>query len=716
MAVNRLQAALAAATNEVTVAAANLNFDFTLVKYEAPKEYQALGNVLSTKRKDNAEFGSSHILARQLGALFEDICPATPRLLEAYGKRASEIAEASERDSKPYKGTLFGEYTGIDGTSIWAAATSSKSALHVHLLASMLARVWTAPEAISIWVELVAERKKEIARKVDKGEPINFSLAAAAAQDISRPQLAAWDASARAWLRTADDIFRHRQKQLELIINNIGLPVGENPEVLPSVTKTWSIAVQTMENLICGMPQAVQNGACLVRLSSWHLYPDMSIFSPDLVEVKMDDSLVTQGGVLSLGLSAIPLVSFKGDGVCWSLSLAQLRFYGRPVEVQRALGTDSRITFSQLNLVIFAAAMKEWQLSDSKGNLLAKAVIALVDCINSIEQGSMDDDRFLKLLRDGAVAYAERAIGDEVLNHKLIQLGRRRARSFIWGDGENSDKETSAFFFNLLQPSFFMQALQSTENRIKFLRQVASRLAEEGTPSDAFLIRYPHHVSRSYTWRPGIFAHNRQDGVQDFLHQFATALPFDIEGQAGVFSHHRWETEHLNNSPPPKGETRTNDSESKFYSWGTNVQIIGTDDPESYTYFFLMGDVGGTALFGRRWEKSRTIPEVHITLQDFSWCSEHNLMDPAMLFDMLFHSDLQTHDRLHKTLSVLTHAGFVYDGLPDATIDVGILTRSLIDRRFARECFGHVAHRSITERFLSFSFIAYLSLENMMWI
>ena len=254
MAISRLQASLASATSEVTVAAANLNFDFTLVKLEAPKEYQALGSSLSLKRKDNAEHGSSHKTARQLGALFEGVCPATPKLLEAYGIRASEIAKASQQKSEPYIKTLFGEYAGIDGTTIWAAATSSKSALHVHLLACMLARMWSAQEAVAIWTELVKERKQDIARKLDGDDGISFSLAAAVGQDIARPQLAAWDASARAWLRTADDIFLRKQKQLELIIKNLSLPVVGDEKVFSSVLTAWSTAVTTMEHLISGMP------------------------------------------------------------------------------------------------------------------------------------------------------------------------------------------------------------------------------------------------------------------------------------------------------------------------------------------------------------------------------------------------------------------------------------------------------------------------------
>jgi hypothetical protein len=75
MAISRLQAALAAATNELTVAAANFNFDFTLVKCEAPKEYHDLGKALSSNRKDEADLGQTHITGRRLGALLEGIVP-----------------------------------------------------------------------------------------------------------------------------------------------------------------------------------------------------------------------------------------------------------------------------------------------------------------------------------------------------------------------------------------------------------------------------------------------------------------------------------------------------------------------------------------------------------------------------------------------------------------------------------------------------------------
>ncbi len=69
--IGRLTASLLSATNENTLALANLNFDFSLDKFDAPPEFNALGAALTTACRKNAESGSAHKTARRLGALFE---------------------------------------------------------------------------------------------------------------------------------------------------------------------------------------------------------------------------------------------------------------------------------------------------------------------------------------------------------------------------------------------------------------------------------------------------------------------------------------------------------------------------------------------------------------------------------------------------------------------------------------------------------------------
>jgi hypothetical protein len=94
--IGKVVASAFSATNENQFSLVNINADFSLLKVEAPIEYQGLGAALSTPRRKNAEQGPLHRTARKLGALFEQILPPIKTLAEAYGKRVSEIA-ASEK-------------------------------------------------------------------------------------------------------------------------------------------------------------------------------------------------------------------------------------------------------------------------------------------------------------------------------------------------------------------------------------------------------------------------------------------------------------------------------------------------------------------------------------------------------------------------------------------------------------------------------------------
>lgn len=105
---------------------------------DAPAEFRGVGAALTTQRRHEAETGSSHITARKLGALFESVIPSTPKLLEAYGTRASEIASIASKSKDHEIRGIFSDFVGPDATSIWAAATSGKTAIAIHLLACLL--------------------------------------------------------------------------------------------------------------------------------------------------------------------------------------------------------------------------------------------------------------------------------------------------------------------------------------------------------------------------------------------------------------------------------------------------------------------------------------------------------------------------------------------------------------------------------------------------
>ena len=122
--ISKLNTTILSVPNELTVAAANFNIDFSMMKVEAPKESHGVWDALSSYRRDEAEEGQSHVTARKLGALFEAIVPPIPNLIQAYGKRASAISSRSAAEAQ--KNSNIGTFAAQVGTfpSIYFFSTS----------------------------------------------------------------------------------------------------------------------------------------------------------------------------------------------------------------------------------------------------------------------------------------------------------------------------------------------------------------------------------------------------------------------------------------------------------------------------------------------------------------------------------------------------------------------------------------------------------------
>lgn len=497
--ISKIQAALAAATNEVTVAAANLNFDFTLIKNEAPREFHPLGSALTQRRRDDAEYGSTHITARRLGALFEGLLPPTPILLRAYGNRVSEIAETSRENNSPEpENSMFAAHAGIDGTSIWAAATSSPTALHVQLLACMLARHWAASEATSIWVELVQERRKELENAWNQNCAVPYaSLTAATQPKISRTSLAEWDASARSWLRTADRVKAKHQSQLMLLVANVNVPISDYMMVYQSVIPAWKSALESTEKLMSGMPQATNYGPCLLAISSWHLYPDIIVTGSTTVCHKFEDPLIRPGGTLTLGLAGPGGEMLRG--VFWSLSLAHVNFYGRrPVQKEAVLNLHSqKLSFHQFTVSVYGALLAHWGVFGSDGEGPARYFAKLRDVIHRLASddnpGSILRASCLKVASDGAhpinlLARASDTLldahnfGDD-LDLKLIALGGKKAVKLL-------PQASSGNFMGLGTPRKLLSLLKGSDERISLLRRILADSDLTAENQESCLIRY----------------------------------------------------------------------------------------------------------------------------------------------------------------------------------------------------------------------------------
>ena len=479
---HNIQAALAAMEQKTNLGLAHFNFDFSLLKLEAPPEYRDFGAALSTKRRFAAESGNTHITARKLGALFEQVLPSTPSLFKAYGLRASEIAQHPSVNPKGKRADgPFAEHTGVDGTNIWAAATSGQGAVAMHLLACMLSRIWKASEAVGIWEEILQERKRELST-YDEGEAIPVRNLDTGLISLSREQLAEWDASARAWLRSADQAKRLNHTQLSLILDNLNIPVNTDCQVYASVMQAWKTAMIIMDKLIQGVSHGTNDGAVLLGLSAWHLYPDLLILGTSTKEVHQRDPLIAAGGTVTIGLSREDTQTSLG--VYWSLPLANVRYYGDPVTSVASVNSDaSRISMSDLFQVALGSLIAKWGVLSSQATDAANCIRLLWEtCLKEgISNKSIAEEirerSWLKLLADAAGRYVQSSGHEQGLCKRLLGLGQRQ--SSLMG---RSNEVVPIFG---LTDTFFVQILKP-EHRVPFLRTIAQSY---GTETDVFIIR-----------------------------------------------------------------------------------------------------------------------------------------------------------------------------------------------------------------------------------
>ncbi|KAK3209884.1 hypothetical protein GRF29_44g966898 [Pseudopithomyces chartarum] len=469
---SKLNPALLSVPQELTVAAANFNLDFSLMKVEAPKEFLGVGDALSAQRRGDAEEGQIHITARKLGALFEALAPPVPHLYQAYGKRASAISKRA--NTEPHKGIntgIFSHQVGPDGASIWAAATSGTGAIAIHLLACMLARILKTAEAISVWVELVEHRKQQINDSAIE----SIATLMASKQSFSRQQLASWDASARSWLQTADADRRVQQTQLMLIINNVRLPVNSKTDTYGSVLEAWKSGMIAMDRLAQGIPQQVQEGAILLAMSSWHLYPNMQVLLEEIKDIEQHDELMA-GALLTI--PAYGAVHNK-EGVFWSLPLAKMRYYSAPVVVERQLAsTTSRITIQELWIIVLGIFFSQWQSFCPSIERLCGIIIQLSTLVNQ----PRITIKWLKFLEDAAQEFMNCSDLDRSQSKKLLRLGMRWCSAFL-----NSAQKNTPNLFGLDQFSTLLSFIKPMEEKISILREIATTLRAE--PQD-LLIRY----------------------------------------------------------------------------------------------------------------------------------------------------------------------------------------------------------------------------------
>lgn len=696
-AVSKLQASLVAATQETTFAFANLNFDFALWKVEAPPSYHPLGAALSLQRRHAAENGMPHVIARRLGTLFETLLPQTPSLVNAYGARASEIIQSPGTNPSGNKEHgPFQKFVGLDGTSIWAAATSGPSAVAVHLLACMLARVWSPAEAVSIWEELVAERKKALVPNKDT-DTIPTRDVVAAQLAIDQGQLAEWDASARAWLRAADasPSVRKQQKDVISLLSSVSIPVGSHPKVYDSVCKAWITALSTMDKLVQGHQYSAQDGAVLVALSAWHLYPNVVVLGTKTCDLNQSDQLIGNGGTLTIGLQNSPEIS---AGVHWSLSLAHLRYYGSPVLARGVVDAESsRLTFPQFLLTAVGAFLASWGLPSSQlrngARLIAHMSSLLTGSGHAAPQWS--PAAWLGPLSSGANALLKAQGEDLDTAMKLVRLGHRRPGIL------SRTPPTGVFYLMSIDLSCIMRKI---EHQLQFLLSIYKnwthsgiplilRIGEKNIKDPVLLVVLPMtnegNKQNTLCWYfagniPKAGPDGALRGLQIPQHNPIAAYRVEDLDFGNTGREFTWGNPPKFSDPPsgpvPRVEetihTKKERSRWPLKSKRDTAASLSSPKTPALTFEFVGGDVDGVSLFSLKGSAgtARKFGDSQVQMPSLLEAFSTHTISARRLSEHLENLSNSDDGNVMKSCYALAHATEVYDCLPGATISPNVFS------------------------------------------
>ncbi len=306
----------------------------------------------------------------------------------------------------------------------------------------------------------------------------------AAQQDITRAELARWDASARSWLLCGDEVRCFEQTQFRLIIKDSGMWASSIGNTYQNVMDVWVVAMMSLQNLILGMPQKISKGALLLGLSSWHIYPDLNVVSPS-TKVAFKYDLVAPGGSITVGLQNADPEDI--DGVKRSLALGHLRYYGDPVGIS-SRGENFRITIDELLFVALGSMINGWTECSADIITTAKFFVAFA---TFLEESLETSYTWLYIMVKAARALLTTIDGLERPNAlSLVGYGKHKAKKFM-GSAKESPLPALGLSHPLLLWQLSNECLPDEAIDVETMVSNRRRLAERcGYRSDECLIEY----------------------------------------------------------------------------------------------------------------------------------------------------------------------------------------------------------------------------------
>ena len=227
-----------------------------------------------------------------------------------------------------------------------------------------------------------------------------------------------------------------------------------------------------MGRLLNGEPQSVTDGAILLALSAWHLYPDLVVLGNETTNVRFQDPLMHPAGLVTVGLTNANADLGSGEGMHWSLALSHYRYYGDPVKAIG--GKQNRFTMQQLHLVALGSLLGIWNVPRNDPFPAARCFVSLWKCIR-LAKPRVSELHWLQILATAADCLLNATGEERDVNRALVDFGQRRGKNLLWRPQRNWSDEQPLPWFGLRMPHIFSSLSRSRnlDSGIQYLREIA---------------------------------------------------------------------------------------------------------------------------------------------------------------------------------------------------------------------------------------------------
>ena len=417
--------------------------------------------------------------------------------------------------------------------------------------------------------------------------------------------------------------------------------------------------MKSLNSLIQGMPQRIQQGAVLLGLSAWHIYPDMFSLGVGSTLIEQHDTSVSKGGVVTLGFkNADPAVD---DGIYWSLPLAYLRYYGDPVTRTASAGDQAtRVSLNQLHQVALGSVFGTWGKFTTDLATPAGLILAVQGVFSALKA---TPPRWLQNIAAVSRRFLRASDSERAEATRLVHFGQRRCPDFI-----STTNLQPAPVFGLTNMRLLLRLFPTIDGKLEYLRQASKSFDLD---PHSTLIRYyePGSNNARYTrlkWKTD--------------HQFKR-LPDGTTKE--VIESIDWKSDYYDDS-------NTGDFDRKRdYAGYTNRATVSfvlcppASESRSVLYEFLYGDYWTVAVFqavhrdqcprsiSNTLKNETLIPILSLTSIDYS-------LLPARLEKVAeYASSGEGPSPYFLSLDALDLADKIYSRLGNSTIDLRVTKRPL---------------------------------------